>query len=390
MRNKKICIITGTRAEWGLFYPLVKEIVRNKLELRIIATGAHLSARFGNTYKEINNDGFSLDRRVDILISGDSNQAIAKSIGLGVEKITRALNSLKPDLVFLLGDRFETFAAAVACLLTRIPIAHIHGGEITEGSIDDSFRHAITKMAYFHFTSTEEYRRRVVQMGENPKRVFNIGALGLDNIREAKTAMNREKLEKELKFKLGKKNIMVTFNPSTAEDKSVSDRNLKNLLKCLSKLSDVKIIFTKGSPDIYSGSIAKLIDEYVLANSGRAVAFTSLGRKLYLSSLKFMDAVVGNSSSGIIEAPSFGIPTINIGNRQRGRIKADSVIDVQGNVKSMREAFKKAFSSRFRTICQKKKNPYGGGKASKAIIDIVKKIKIDGANKRFFDLNKFC
>ena len=386
MKNKKLCIITGTRAEWGLFYPLAKEIVKNGLDLKIIATGAHLTPVFGNTFSEIENDGFSIAKKVDIFVPGDSGKAIAKSTALGVDGLAQALDSLRPDLVFLLGDRFEAFAAAASCVFLRIPIAHIHGGEVTEGSMDDSFRHAVTKIAHFHFTAAKEYRRRVIQMGEDPKRVFNVGALALDNIKSAELINSRPKWEKEVKFKLGKKNIMVTFNPSTAEAESLSINDFKNLLECLSELEDTKIIFTKGGPDIGFKTISKLIDEFVLDNKDKSVSFASLGRKLYLSSLKFMDLAVGNSSSGIVEAPSFGIPTINIGNRQKGRIKADSVIDTQGSVVSLRKAFRKALSSDFRAVCEKTINPYGKGDASKKIVEIIREIDHLGGSKKFFDL----
>jgi len=388
MTKKKLCIITGSRAEWGIFYPLAKEIKRNKdlFILQIIATGSHLSPKFGLTYKEIEKDGFGIDRAVKILLPGDTEEAIAKSVGRAIIGITDSIKSLKPDLIFLLGDRFETFAAAVASLFLKVPVAHIHGGELTEGSIDDSLRHAITKMTYLHFVSTETYRHRVIQMGEDPKRVFNVGALGLDNIKNARL-LNREEFQERINFKLGAKNIMVTFHPSTYEKKKVSEKQCRSLLKAIDALPDVKVIFTKPGADMYSQIIIKLIDDYVSMHRDKAIAFESMGRELYLSAIRFMDVVAGNSSSGIIEVPSFGIPTINIGRREDGRIKGDTVIDVpECGVNDIKRAFLRALSDNFRKRCKGAKNLYGDGKASRRIVDIVKKVEIASSRKRFLDL----
>lgn len=387
MNKKKICIITGSRAEWGLLYPLASEIKKNKntFILQIIATASHLSQRFGLTYKEIEKNGLAIDRKVSILLPKDTEEAIIDSVSLGIKRISRALRSLKPDLVFLLGDRFETFAAATACFFLKIPIAHIQGGELTGGSLDDSLRHAITKMAYIHFVATILYKKRVIQMGEGPSRVFVTGALGLDSVANVKL-LRRKELEKKINFKLGKRNIMVTFHPATCENKKDIKKTFNNLLKAIDELKEVKIIFTKPGADMYSGAIGKLIGRYVCKNKNRAVAFTSMGSQLYLNALRHMDAVVGNSSSGIIEVPSFGIPTVNIGSRQNGRIKPGSVVDARGSVSSIQKAFKKAFSANFRKRCKNTKNPYGNGNAAKNIVHILKKTNFSKPNKKFFDL----
>jgi GDP/UDP-N,N'-diacetylbacillosamine 2-epimerase (hydrolysing) len=387
MKKRKICIITGSRAEWGLFYPLAKEINENKdrFILQIVATGGHLSKEYGFTYREIEKDGFRIDRKVSNLQRNDRAEDITKSVSLGITGIVRVLKALQPDLVFLLGDRFEILSGAIACLFLKVPIAHIHGGELTEGSLDDSIRHAITKMAHLHFVSTEIYRKRVIQMGEEPRRVFNVGALGIDNIKNT-DLLGREEFERRINFKLGKRNLLVSFNPSTAEKKEIVEDQLRALLKAVSKLKQTKIIFSKPNPDIYSQTIIRLIDDFVRRNKDRMASFRSLGRVLYLSSLQFLDAVVGNSSSGIIEAPNFGIPTVNIGNRQAGRVKPPSVIDAKGRYPAIKRAIQKALSERFCMISQRRKNPYGDGKAAKRIIRIIKGIKSFETKKMFFDL----
>jgi len=387
MKKRRLCIITGSRAEWGLFYPLAKEIKRNRgaFTLQIIATGAHLSPDHGLTYKEIERDGFDIDRKVKMLAKGDMEKAISKSVSLGMERLSRALSQLRPDLVFLLGDRFEIFSAASACLFLKIPIAHIHGGELTEGSMDESLRHVITKMSYLHFVSTDIYRNRVIRMGEDPSRVFNVGALGLDNIKNTKL-LNRRKFEKEVRFKLGKRNVIVTFHPSTAEKKEITEKQFANLLGVVGGLKDAKIIFTKPNPDMYSEIVIDMIEDFVAKNRDRAVSFTSMGRVLYLSAFKHVDVVAGNSSSGIIEAPSFGIPTINIGNREQGREKGESIIDAKDDRCSIENAFWKAFTVDFRRRCRHAGRLYGNGTASKKIIGAVKEAGVINVQKRFYDL----
>lgn len=387
--KKKICIITGSRAEWGLFYPLARRIQseKNNFTLQIIATGAHFSRKHGLTYREIQKDGFRITRAVPLPLSQDTKEDIGRAFGTGVIGLSRALQSIKPHLVILLGDRFETFAAAVACLFTKIPIAHIHGGESTEGSLDDVMRHAITKLAHIHFVSHGRYKKRVVQMGENPSRVFCVGALALDNI-TGKKALSKRMLEKKLRFKLGADYVLVTFNPPTAEGKLDAERQFNNLLKALDEANGIKVVFTKSSPDIYSKMLTQLLDKYVSWRKERCIARASLGRELYLSTLKYASAVVGNSSSGIIEAPSFGIPTVNIGDRQNGRLHAKSVINCNGEKSSISNAIKKALTRNFRKKCKYVKNPYDRGNTAKKIVSILKKTHIDGSlvKKRFYDL----
>lgn len=383
---KKLCIITGSRAEWGLFYPLASEIKKHDdLDLNIIATGAHVSNEYGDTYREIESDGFRISGMVDMALLDDTEKGIIKSVSAGLTGIGEVLGKLRPDMVFLLGDRFETFAAAAACMFLKIPIAHIHGGELTEGSIDDGIRHSITKMASVHFVSTDIYARRVIQMGEDPERVFNVGAMGIDNIRNTEL-FSRDIFEERTGFSLGPKNALVTFNPSTAENKEVSLSQFKNLTKALGETEDMKAIFTKPNPDMYSRKISDMLEAYAGEYPGKSVLFTSMGRVLYLSAMNLVDVVAGNSSSGIIEAPSFGVPTVNVGDRQKGRVRADSVIDCDGSVAEIKRSIKKALSDGFRRKCSKTKNPYGDGTAAKKIVDISRNTDKAGIKKRFFDV----
>lgn len=384
----KICVITGTRAEYGLLYPLLKRLKKDRyFKLQIIATCMHLSREFGLTYKLILKDGFKIDKKVPILMSDDSPKGISKSLGIGVIGIAGALKKLKPDMVVLLGDRFETFSAAIASFISRIPIIHFNGGELTEGLIDEGIRHSITKMSYLHFVSTKEYKKRVVQLGESPQRVFVVGSLGIDNIKEMPLYSKRE-LEKRLGFKFGKKNALVTFHPVTLE-KNTSARHFRELLGALDNFPELKIIFTKPNADTEGRIIIKLIDGYVAKNPRRSISFVTMGQKGYLSAMKYADVVVGNSSSGIIEAPSFHKPTVNIGDRQRGRIKADSIIDCRPSHQDIAKAMKKSFSGDFISLCQKIKNPYGNGSSAERAIAIIKaesKKQID-IKKKFFDIN---
>ncbi|MBL7068257.1 MAG: UDP-N-acetylglucosamine 2-epimerase (hydrolyzing) [Candidatus Omnitrophica bacterium] len=387
MKKKKVCIITGSRAEWGLLYPLASQIKKDRrLDLKLVATAGHLMPESGLTYKEIEDDGFEIDAKIAMPLEEDREEAIAKTVGIGVTRLTDVLNILRPELLFLLGDRFETFTAAQAAFFLKVPIAHIHGGELTEGSMDDSLRHAITKISHLHFVSTDIYRKRVIQMGEEPKRVFNVGALGLDNIKRIKP-LKKNELEKRIDFRLGKNNIMVTYNPSTQESRDKTVSEFKGLLDALALLKDAKVIFTKPNVDIYYDTIEKMIDMYIYNNRESAKSFSSMGRQLYLNTLFHMDVVAGNSSSGIIEAPSFGIPTINIGDRQRGRVRADTVIDVKEGRGSLKRAFRKALSSDFRKTCKEIINPYGDGSTSRKIVGIVRGLDNITSKKRFLDLD---
>ena len=326
MTKRKICIITGSRAEYGLLKGLMKSIQEdNKLELQLICTNMHLSPEFGLTYKEIEADNFIINKKIEILLSSDTATGTAKSMGLAAIGFADAFEDLRPDILVILGDRYEILTAASVALIFKIPTAHIHGGEITEGAYDNSIRHAVTKMSHLHFTATEEYRNRVVQLGEEQKNVFNVGALGVENITKIKL-MNLKELEHSIGFKLRSKNLMITFHPSTLEDESSEDQ-INSLLNALNEFPDVGLILTYPNSDSDGREIIRLIQEFVKNNSDRAVAFKSLGQLRYFSALQFVDAVVGNSSSGVIEVPSFNIPTLNIGNRQFGRIAASSVIN---------------------------------------------------------------
>lgn len=383
MSKRKVCIFTGTRAEYGLLKPLMEEINKEpSLELQIVASGMHLSPEFGLTYREIERDGFKIDEKVEILLSSDTPVGICKSIGLGMVGYSEALERLKPDIVVVLGDRFETLAFAMASYVLRIPIAHLYGGELTYGAIDEAFRHSITKMSYLHFTSTEEYRKIVIQLGEFPSRVFNVGALGIDNIKKMKL-LSKKDLEAKLNFRFGKRNFLITYHPTTME-KGKNKIHFKNLLTVLESLKDIKLIFTKSNADAEGRTINFMIDEFVKRNKGRAIAFTSMGQLIYLSTMKYVDAVVGNSSSGIIEAPSFRIGTINIGNRQKGRIKAESVIDCKPTKESIREAIETLYSPEFQTKLRNVVNPYGDGHAAEKIVKILKTVDIQSLEKEFY------
>ncbi|WP_279704519.1 UDP-N-acetylglucosamine 2-epimerase [Aliarcobacter butzleri] len=382
---KKICVVTGTRAEYGLLYWLMKEIEADKgLQLQLIVTGMHLSPEFGLTYKEIEKE-FKIDKKIEMLLSSDTPIGISKSMGLAQISFAESYEELKPDIVVILGDRYEIFSATSAAMIAKIPIAHLHGGETTEGAFDESIRHSITKMSHLHFTATEEYRNRVIQLGEHPSRVSNIGGLGIENIKRLKL-LTKDEFEKSIEFKLNKKNILVTFHPVTLEN-STAKEQFQKLVDAIDELEDTNIIFTKANSDTDGRVINKMIDEYVIKNSHKSIGFTSLGQLRYLSALQFVDAVVGNSSSGLAEAPSFKIGTINIGDRQKGRIKGDSVIDCFPNKKSIKEAFDKLYSIKFQNILSNTYNPYGDGCASQKIIEILKNVNFDNILKKsFYDI----
>lgn len=385
--NRKICVVTGSRSEYGLLR-LVMEGIREAsgLELQVIATGMHLSPEFGLTYREIEKDGFRIDCKVEMLLSSDTPVGVAKSMGLGLIGFADVLQELQPDLMLVLGDRFEIFPAVSAAMVARIPVAHMHGGESTEGAFDEAIRHSITKMSHLHFAATEDYRNRIIQLGEDPDHVFNVGATGIDNIKSLQL-LSREELEVELGFKFGVRNLLVTFHPVTLEDET-SSYQFKQLLEALDDLQDTNIIFTRPNADTNGRVIIELVEDYVSKNKQTAIAVSSLGTLKYLSAMKYMDGVVGNSSSGLIEAPSFSIGTINIGDRQRGRVRADSVIDCEPNVISIRKAFQNLFSSKFQKVLMNVENPYGTGGAAKKIVDILKKTdQVNLLKKRFHYVN---
>ncbi len=387
--KRKICVVTGTRAEYGLLYWLMKEIREGfNLELQIIATGMHLSPEFGLTYRQIEKDGFKINKKIEMLLSSDTPVGISKSMGLGMIGFAEAYAELKPDIVVLLGDRFEVFSAAAAATIARIPIAHLHGGETTEGLIDEPMRHSITKMSHLHFTATEDYRRRVIQLGESPIRVFNVGGLGIDNIKKFKL-LCRNEFEDSINFKIGPKNLIITFHPVTLEH-TTAEKQFQNLLDVLDELQDTTFIFTKPNADTEGRVIIKMIDDYVYKNDHKAIAFVSLGQLRYLSAMQFVDGVVGNSSSGLAEAPTFKIGTINIGDRQRGRLKADSVIDCEPTKNSILTAIRQLYSNDFQNKLNHVKNPYGEGGTTEKILKIIREIDLTNILKKSFNDLDFC
>ncbi len=387
MIKRKICVITGTRAEYGLLYWLMKEIEADTaLELQIVATGMHLSPEFGNTYRQIEKDGFNICKKVDVSLTSDTEVGISYSIGRGVIGFADAFHELQPDLVVVLGDRFEIFSAASSAMVAKIPIAHLHGGEITEGLIDEPIRHSVTKMSHLHFVATDKYRDRVVQLGEQPDRVFNVGGLGIDNIKKLEL-LSKTDFEKAISFKLGVRNLLITFHPVTLE-RHTSKSQFQALLDAIDELEDTNIIFTKANADTDGRVINAMIDSYTAKNSN-TIAFTSMGQLNYLSALQFVDAVVGNSSSGLLEAPSFNIGTIDIGDRQKGRIKADSVINCLPDKISINNAFKILYSEQFKNSIEEVNNPYGNGGASEQIAKIIRSIDLSGiVKKAFYDLER--
>ncbi|MCG8684477.1 MAG: UDP-N-acetylglucosamine 2-epimerase [Desulfobacterales bacterium] len=384
--TRKIAIVTGSRAEYGLLFWLIKEVQDDSdLQLQLLVTGMHLSAEFGMTYQEIEEHGFHIDEKVEMLLSSDSPVGIAKSIGLGVIGFADAFERLNPDIVVVLGDRFEILAAAQAAMVARIPIAHLHGGEATEGLIDEPIRHAVTKMSHFHFVAAEPYRQRVIQLGESPERVLNYGALGLDSIRRHHL-LSKEDLESAIDFKFGKVSFMVTYHPVTLNKKDITPA-ISNLLEALKKFPDVQIIFTKSNADTNGRIINQMIEDFVGQYPDRCAAYTSLGQLLYFSALQHVSAVIGNSSSGIIEVPVFRKPTVNIGDRQSGRLSAASIIDCHEDAQSIVEAIQKALSPSFSKVCQATKSVYGDGEASVKIKDYLKTAKLDNIlKKKFYNL----
>lgn len=384
--SRKVCVVTGTRAEYGLLRPVMERIcATDGLELQLVATGAHLSPEFGNTFRDIESDGFSIDHKVEMLVSSDTPAGIAKSMGLGLIGFGETLQNLRPDLVLVLGDRYEIFVAVAAALVARIPVAHLHGGETTEGAFDEALRHAITKMSHLHFVAAAAYRDRVIQLGEQPAHVYLVGGLGIDNIRQMKL-LERTELEASLGFKFGPRNLLVTFHPVTLE-KSTSVGQMSELLGALDELEDTHLIFTMPNADTDGRALFEMIRQFV-ATRTTACAFTSLGQLRYLSCIRQVDAVVGNSSSGLAEVPSFHKATVNIGDRQRGRLKAESVIDCAPEHAAITAALQKIYTAEFQAMLPAVKNPYGEGGASDKIVQILRDIPLDGLLKKsFYDIN---
>ena len=382
---RKICFVTGTRAEYGLLSRLMHMVKEDlDLQLQIIATNMHLMPEYGETYKQIEADGFTIDSKVYMHKPTDDAHGIVASMAEEMAGMNDAFQSLRPDLVVLLGDRYELLVAAEVALLHRIPIAHIHGGEVTEGAFDDAIRHSVTKMSALHFTSCEEYRQRVIQLGEQPSTVFNVGSLGVENIK-AIPLMGKEELEESIGFKFGEQTVLATYHPVTLGGDPATDIN--EFLSALDSIEGLSVIFTMPNSDTGRDAIAQAIEQYVARHPGTAKAFASLGLKRYLSALQFVKAAVGNSSSGIIEVPSFGIPTLNIGDRQKGRLAADSVIDCGTSKKEVLEGLQKCLSPEFQTKAKSCRNPYEKEATAQLIFNQLKSADLSALNqKHFYDI----
>ncbi|WP_411882782.1 UDP-N-acetylglucosamine 2-epimerase [Polaromonas sp. YR568] len=379
---KTICVVTGTRAEYGLLRWLMEGIRQSpKLALQVIATGAHLSPEFGLTYRDIEADGFVIDRKVEMLLSSDTPSGVTKSMGVAMIGFADAFAELRPDMVLVLGDRYEIFSAAAAATIARIPVAHLHGGETTEGAFDEALRHSITKMAYLHFVAAEAYRRRVIQLGEDPARVFLVGGLGIDNMLKL-DLLDRGALEVALDFKLGPKNLLVTFHPATLEPGAAAGQ-MDELLAALDTLQDTHLIFTMPNADTEGRALSRQLEAYA-AGRPNAKVYASLGQLRYLSAIAHVDAVVGNSSSGLAEVPSFRKATINIGDRQKGRLKAQSVIDCAPDREGIKAALAEAYSANFQASLGQVVSPYGDGGASQKILHTLENHDFSGSLKKTF------
>ncbi len=385
--NKKICVLTATRAEYGLLKPILAKLTQMpNFDIRIAVTGMHLSEAFGLTYREIEKDGFSIDVKIDILEDIDSPVAVSKAMGKAMTGFAEYFDQLRPDLLLVLGDRYETMAVSCAAMNARIPIAHLYGGETTEGAVDEAIRHSITKMSYLHFTSTDEYRKRVIQLGEDPDRVYQVGAIGIENIRNEQL-LTKTELEHSLGLKLDKPYAIVTFHPVTLEHDKATLQVEELLVACEQK-DELFYLFTKANADAGGLMINKVIEQYV-SEHDNAYLFDSLGMRRYLSAVKYADMVIGNSSSGIIEVPSFGVPTINIGDRQKGRLQSTSVINCEPVNREIILAIELAMSIEFKEKAKRTVNPYGEGNTSDKMISIIREYllgnKID-LKKKFYDI----
>ena len=378
--KRKVCVVTGTRAEYGLFYPVMKKIqASDKLELQLIVTTMHLSEEFGSTYKQIEKDGFNIDEKIENLLASDTKSAIAKSTGLATILLSDAFNRLQPDIVLLLGDRYETHAAATTAMLMNIPIAHIHGGEITEGAVDEQIRHSITKMSAIHFASTEKYRQRILQMGEDPSRVFTSGAPGIDNIMHLKP-LSKTELENDLHWKFGKSSALFTYHPATLTNSDINDE-IDQIFTALEK-SSLNILFTYANADDSGRAINQKIEAFCQSNTNKYKVVKSLGKLRYLSAMKYANILVGNTSSGIIEAASFQKPVVNIGDRQKGRLQSGNIIDCKAD--TLQLAIRQAFSEDFQRKCRETTNIYGNGNASNIIVNALANIELSVV-KKFVD-----
>ena len=383
----KICFVTGSRADYGLLKPLMSLVKKDKFfDFQLIVTGMHLSKDHGLTYKEIQKDKFKISYKINIQIKNDKPENICNSMGIAIKKISKKFKILKPNLIVLLGDRYEIFCASSAALVHKIPISHLHGGELTRGSIDDYFRHCITKMSNVHLVSNKKYYNRVVQLGENSKNVHVVGGFGVDLIKKT-SFLNKQKLEKILGINFRKKNIIVTYHPETVIN-STPAKDFNEILKAIKKFKDINFIFTKANSDTYGKKINSMIDKFVRKNRTTCFSFQSMGQTNYLSALKIVDGILGNSSSGLLEVPTFKKPTINIGSRQQDRLQAESIINVKPSSKKIIPAIRKIYSSKFKKLNKKIINPYGNGGASKKSLKILKNLKKkDLLSKKFSDIS---
>ena len=385
--KRRVCYITGTRAEYGLMRQLILSSFNDKsITSQLIVTGSHLSRNHGHTYKEIEFDNIVISKKIDLKIKGDSPKDISQYMSEALQGFSKAFSNLKPDLIVILGDRYEIFSAATAAMILNIPIAHIHGGETTEGAIDEAIRHSITKMSHLHFVATSEYKKRVNQLGENLKYIFNVGGLGVDAIHSLKL-MNKSELEKSLNFSFGNKNLLITIHPETLEKNKITKNQVGELLEALDEIKDTKFIFTLPNADTNNLQITKMITKFHQKHLDSSSIFSSLGQLRYLSALKLVDGIVGNSSSGLTEAPSFKIGTVNLGDRQKGRLKAQSVLDCEFDKKKIIFSIKKLYSHSFQNKLSVATNPYGKAGASKKILKNIKNIPLDNIlKKKFYDL----
>lgn len=383
MSKRKICVVTGTRAEYGLFYPIMKKIQHSmELELQLIATTMHLSEEFGSTYKQIEKDGFIIDEKIENLLASDSKSSVAKSTGLATILLSDAFTRLQPDILLLLGDRYETHAAATTAMLMNIPIAHIHGGEITESVVDEQIRHSITKMSYIHFASTEKYRQRIIQMGEDSSRVLTSGAPGIDNIINLKL-ISKIELEDNLNWKFGEKSTLFTYHPVTLDSSNINDEIAR--IFTVIEQTNLNVLFTYANADDSGRVINQKIEEFCQTNPTKYKVVKSLGQLRYLSAMKYVNLLIGNTSSGIIEAASFQKPVVNIGDRQKGRLQSGNVIDC--SIKTLSVAIKQALSIKFQESCKVLSNIYGEGNASDTIVDVLSNTELSVV-KKFVDMDK--
>jgi len=381
--KRKVCAYTSGRMDYGLLRGLMQEIAASdQLRLQILASGMHLSPEFGKSIDEIFEDGFKPDETVEILLSSDTPIGVCKSMGLAMIGYGEAIQRLQPDIIVVLGDRFETFCTAAAAQVCRVPLGHIHGGETTEGAIDEAFRHSITKMSHLHFASCEEYRKRIIQLGEPPDCVFNVGALGVENIKRTHL-MNRQELAESIGFHIEERYFLVTFHPVTLE-KDTAGMQFKALLDALEEFPDYKVIITKTNADSEGRVINRMIDLYAERRNGGVIAVTSLGMRRYLSAMKYAEVVIGNSSSGIIEAPTLKVPTVNIGDRQKGRVRTVSVIECEPTERNILQAIKKALSNDFKRSLGAMKNPYEGDNTARRIKDAIGNADLSDVLKKPF------